>query len=417
MDADLIVRLPVFELRRAAANGTAYYNCEQFEDAYGRLVVGIGARLEGRTLSYVARCGRKTLYVSPVAVCDSPQFRSALRRAMQRESAQAEGRGDGGNGACLEGWDKVDASVRKAVGEAMQAVSRVSPDMAKLIASLHPHPRDLAHGVQVATYAQRLTDAFNRARDCGRISASYAYSARVQETVFLAGVMHDIGRWNNRPVEGHAERGAEILKDLAERCTRLYGLAELVAQHHRPLSKLRGRAWKMHKVAPVALAEAVVEFPGSPGGAVYRLVLDGAPEAAGAILAVLCNTERVAPPRAVVRMRRLADENRVEAPVELAVSLRAPEEDPFRPYLLRFARQDERGCLVPLLRSGGGEKEAAACLTAPGHPVYAQMEWEVVGLLSEGVYEQTFGRYDRLAPAFRTALERRFRERNTTPTL
>ena len=45
MEEDPIVRLSVAELRRAAAQGMAYYSCERFEDRYGRLVVGVGARL------------------------------------------------------------------------------------------------------------------------------------------------------------------------------------------------------------------------------------------------------------------------------------------------------------------------------------------------------------------------------------
>lgn len=149
----------------------------------------------------------------------------------------------------------------------------------------------------------------------------------------------------------------------------------------------------------------------------HRLVSEGAPEAVGAILAILCNIERLVPPRAVVRMRRFAAGNRAAFPVELAVSLRAPEDDPARPYLLHFARQDERGCFVPLLRLGSGEKEAAACLTAPGHPACKEKEWEVVTLLSEDTYEKTFGRYERLVPVFWAVLKRRFRERNTTPAL
>jgi hypothetical protein len=237
----------------------------------------------------------------------------------------------------------------------------------------------------------------------------------MRETVFLAGMVHDIGRWNGRPVEGHEARGAEMLEALAGRSARLHSLSEIVAYHHRPLSRLRGRAWKRHKAAPVALAEAVVEFPGPPGKAVHQLVLEGVTGAAGPILASLCNLEGTAPPRAVVRMRGRAAGNRTDSPFDLAISLRAQEDDPFKPYLLRFARQDEGGRLVPLLRPEGGDREAAGCLSWSGHPGSKDERLEVVALLSEDSYEQTFGQYERLVPALQAVLDRRFRSQNATP--
>ena len=47
MEERLILRRPLSELERAAASGKGYYSCEQFEDVYGRLVVGVGMRLTG----------------------------------------------------------------------------------------------------------------------------------------------------------------------------------------------------------------------------------------------------------------------------------------------------------------------------------------------------------------------------------
>ncbi len=399
MDEDPIVRLSVAELRRAAAQGMAYYSCERFEDRHGRLVVGVGARLEDRTLKYVAQSGRKTVYASSTALCDSIPFRSLLRQAVQRGLEGETGPDD----LYSEVWDRACEADRKAVGEAVQAVYRVCPEAVKAIERLRPYPRDLMHGVQVGAYARKLAGAFNRARDRGLVSALYPYSVRVLNDIFLAGVLHDIGRWNGRPVEDHTVQGARMLRELAAHAGRLGGLAETVAQHHRRLPELSGGVWDIHKTAPVVLAEAVVESSGSPGEAVCRLVLEGATEETKAVLITLCNLEGVVPPRAVVRIEK-------DDGVELAVSLRSPADDPSRPCLLRFARRNGRGP-VPLFRSGEGEKRAIEYLTAPGCPGYSGEAQEVVDLLSERTYEQTFGQYERLVSPFRAALERRFKNR------
>lgn len=169
-----------------------------------------------------------------------------------------------------------------------------------------------------------------------------------------------------------------------------------------PLQSLSGGQWEVHKAAPVVLAEAVVEFPGSPGAAVYRLASEEIPVALEGIVATLCNVEGVAPPRTVVRIGTGED-------VELAVSLRTPEEDPFRPYLLRFVRMEAEGGLKPLFGIGTPDEEVLPYLTVPD---CGRAEWTVVSLLPKGTYEQKFSRYERIIPAFRERLlRRRGRER------
>ena len=55
MKNGLIVEKSIGALRKAASDGHPFYCCERFEDDYGRLVVGVGARLEGRILQTVAK--------------------------------------------------------------------------------------------------------------------------------------------------------------------------------------------------------------------------------------------------------------------------------------------------------------------------------------------------------------------------
>ena len=65
MAQSLIVARSIGELRRAAADGHAYYICERFEDAYGRLIVGIGAEYRhacggaSQWLDESLRCGMR----------------------------------------------------------------------------------------------------------------------------------------------------------------------------------------------------------------------------------------------------------------------------------------------------------------------------------------------------------------------
>ena len=248
-----------------------------------------------------------------------------------------------------------------------------------------------------------MMEGFNSARERGLVRLKYPYSGRVQEEVYLAGVVHDIGRWRGQEVEGHAVFGAQVLKNLAGSSSLLRGLAGIVAQHHHPLSGIGG-GWEVHRTAPVVFAEAVLECEDAPGAAVHQLVSQAQSGEAGAILSCLCNLEGVAPPRAVVRVEH-------RGVFELAVSLKAPEDDPFGPYLLRFARWKNGGHLMPLCRSDEGEREALVRLTAPGHPKWEGGVRVVVSLLPETLYDRSFRWYERLVPVFRKMMERRLKER------
>ena len=146
MREDRIACRPVAELRRAAAAGQAYYNCERFEDAYGRLVVGIGARLEGKALRYVATCGRKAVFASPIEVPEGPSLHAAVRKATRKESERGKDSLRRRKGDHPEGWGSAVVPTRKAIGQAMQALSRICPDAVGLVAQLDPLPGDLATG-------------------------------------------------------------------------------------------------------------------------------------------------------------------------------------------------------------------------------------------------------------------------------
>ena len=401
MFEDLIVPRSPAQPRRDAAEGTVYYSCERFEDAYGRLVVGIGARLEGRALEHVLKAVGKSVYVSSAAMQDGVRFRAAMREARQRDThlgpSLAADRHDLAGGV----WDQASAPFRQAVGEAMQLVHRISPELAGLIQELRPYPRDLMHGVQVGLYARRLVTAYNHARESGLLAAKYPYSARARDEVFLAGVLHDIGRWTDRPEEGHTDVGASLLERLAARLPMLNTIAAIVAQHHSSLSDLSGGVWEVHKAAPVVLSEAIVDSPGTHVAAVWRLVPQGAPEGVESLLVTLCNLEGVAPPRVVLRV----GEGNAS---DLAVSLRVPDDDPYKPYLLSFARW-RNGRPFPLLSA---KLSALRCLTAPGHASWSRRR-EVISLLPDVVYEARFSRYERLLPTFRGQLWSRLRSTGT----
>ena len=407
---DLIARRPIAMLRQSVDAGIAYYSCERFEDALGRLVVGIGAKLEGRTLDYVAQQGRTAVYASPVALRDNTAFRVSLRRVIRQDADDACER-VGEDSDLYEGvWDEAADAVRKAVGEAMQAVHQFCPRAVKFIQDQCPYPRDLMHGVQVAMYATRLMDATEQARKHGLTSSAYPYSSRVRDEVFLAGLVHDIGRWQGKPRVGHARYGAEILDKHAADLSMLRSVSQAVAQHHWPPAELSGSPWEIHRAAPVAIAEAVLESPGSHGAAVHSLISHGIPDELAGVLTGLCNLEGVTPPQTLVHM----------APTlagglpELAVSLRAPAGDPFRPYLLRFARLGARGLAMPLLASDATDHMALRCLTVPGHPACAGRKRQVVSLLPDAIYTERFGRYDSLVTPFREMLEQWF-DRQDTP--
>lgn len=406
---DLIARRPIATLRQSVDAGITYYSCERFEDADGRLIVGIGAKLEGRTLDYVAQQGRTAVYASPLALHDNTAFRVSLRRVMRQDAEGVCERVGEGTGVDESVWDEAADAVRKAVGEAIQAVHQFCPRAVKFIQDQRPCPRDLMHGVQVAMYATRLMDATQKARKHGLTSASYPYSSRVRDEVFLAGLVHDIGRWQGGARVGHARRGADMLDRRAADLSMLRSISRAVAQHHWPPAQLSGSPWEVHRAAPVAIAEAVLESPGSHGAAVYSLISHGIPDEMAGVLTGLCNLEGVTPPQTLVHM----------APTlagglpELAVSLRAPTDDPFRPYLLRFARLGVRGLAMPLLASDATDPMALRCLTVPGHPACAGRKRHAVSLLSDAVYTERFGRYDTLVTPFREMLEQWFGRQDT----
>ena len=299
---DLIARRPIAALRQSADAGIAYHSCEQFEDGLGRLIVGIGAKLEGRALDYVAQQGRTAIYASPVALRDNMAFRVSLRRVMRQDAAGVCKRVGEGTEVYEGVWDEATGAVRKAVGEAMQAVHQFCPRAVKFIQDQRPYPRDLMHGVQVAMYATRLMDATEHARKHGLTSSAYPYSSRVRDEVFLAGLVHDIGRWQGKLRVGHARYGEEILDRHAADLSMLRSVSRAVAQHYWPPVELSGSPWETHLAAPVAIAEAVFESSGSRGAAVHNLISHGIPEELTGVLTGLCNLEGVTPPQALVRM-------------------------------------------------------------------------------------------------------------------
>ncbi len=180
---------------------------------------------------------------------------------------------------------------------------------------------------------------------------------------------------------------------------RLRSLAPIVAEHHRPLSRLNGWVWDSQKTAALALAEAVVESPGAPSKAAYGLGLQGTTATTTPLLVTLSIMEGVVPPRGVGR--------KTSGTWELAVSLHVPDDDAAKPCLLRFANWVPGRGLVPLLDPNVGQDVVARYLIGPGHPALAGETYEVVSFLQRSHYEAAFARYERLVPAFRVALERR----------
>ena len=126
------------------------------------------------------------------------------------------------------------------------------------------------------------------------------------------------------------------------------------------------------------------------------------------MLVGLCNLEMVIPPRAIVQLDagpNVQGEGPESSATELAVSLCAPKDDPFRPYLLRFARRDHRGGLIHLVDLEGDGVDALNLLTVGGHSGHRFHDRCIVGILPESSYRSRFGRYEALLPSFRNALE------------
>jgi hypothetical protein len=302
--------------------------------------------------------------------------------------------------------------MRDMIERAKQAVSRICPDVVGVIEGLGPRQTDLAHGFQVAKYAGRLMDRYNASRGSHVGQAMHPYTTRARQDVFLAGILHDVGRWKSGPPADHASKGATSLAKMPGASVRLRSLAPLVAQHHRPLTRLSGGVWDSQKTAALALAEAVVESPEPSRKTAYTLGLQGATAATAPLLVTLSSLEGVIPPTSVVR---ICAEQSADSVWELAASLRVPDEDPSNPCLLRFAHWMPGRGLESLLAPAAREDVIARHLTGPGHPALEGRTYEVVSFLQRAHYEAAFARYERLVPAFRFALERRHRGKQLRP--
>ena len=361
MDKNLIVLRSMGALRKAAAEGQAYYSCERFEDKYGRLVVGIGARLEGRILRTVASLGRQAVHASPVALYDGKRFQNMLD-------------------------ETPDANKRDGVQEMYAAFAQRHPQAAKKIAVLNPQDEDLKHGVCVGQYVRQLMQAYNRIQRHG----AYQFSPKDMMSGFVAGVVHDIGCWRGLSLDGHATRGAEFLRRLVVDSKWIHTLANWVAQHHMPVSLCRDE--QMLKVLPLILAECMIE---SGPQVVYALVAEYTTDSAKDMLICLCNLENIIPPLSVVRLRERAGGLKSE----LAVCLRCAQNRDFSPYLLRFAHVDVRGRPRPMPLEH-------QCLIGRGHPDYEGRERVVVDLLSERDYVRLFKDYEGLITVYQRILSK-----------
>ena len=388
MQRELIAPYSIEELRRAASEGKACYSCEKFEDTYGRLMVGIGAPLEGRSLDRVIRAGRQEVFASKVAMCDGVGLRLALKRMILSKQEVPK---PAQNGTFI-------ARLRKIVG--------VCPEAEKLVVHLNPSPDALNHGSRVATYAGRVAQMFNHIRDCGFGSAVYPYPKRSSREVSLAGILHDIGKWKGRPEIGHESRGSEILSRAEGNSICLHQAREIIERHHETPEKLCSGGWKTHKIIPVAVAEAILESQNSLA-ALCGMIPDRVDANLSILLAALSNLESVIPARSVVRL------NSKKGPAQLAVSLRLGFSDP-GPVLLRFATWSDDGHLLTLFRRESPIQMVAPFLIARGHPVWGNLEREVVSILAKDTYDSTFARYDHLVPRFHAALARQLNQSTRT---
>jgi hypothetical protein len=367
MDDGLIVPKTMGELRRAAIEGRAYYSCETFKDAYGRLIVGVGARLEGRALKVVTHSGRKTVYVSPMALCDGVGFPQVFEES---EPSSADETLPGG----IEGL--------------FQAVAKVHPEAASRLVALNPQPHDLEHGMAVGVYVRRLMTAYNAIRREG----AFAYSRKDQMSGFVAGVVHDIGRWSGRPDCEHTTRGACLLRELITGSAWIGELSDVVAHHHTPLCHLLNNR-QFFKIAPVMLAEAVTEGLTDPAQMIHDLFAETLPEMAKNLFVGLCNIEGCMPPLTVVRFQNREMRTRRD----LAVSLRCEKGDDAGPYLLRFAQLDIRGRPRPV-------QLANRCLIGPGHPDYEGSGAVVIDVLATDIYERMFKAFEGLIPVYQKVM-------------
>ncbi len=367
MDDGLIVPKTMGELRRAATEGHAYYSCEKFKDAYGRLIVGVGAKLEGRALKVVTNSGRKTVYVSPMVLRDGAGFPQVFGETEQ---------------------NSVDETMLGGIEGLFQAVVKVHPEAASRLVALKPQPQDLEHGMAVGVYVRRLMTAYNAIRREG----TFVYSRKDLMSGFVAGVVHDIGRWSGRSDCEHTIRGACLLRKLITGSAWIGELSDVVAHHHTPLCDLANNQ-RFFNMAPVMLAEAVLEGLTDPAQMVHDVFAETLPEMAKDLLVGLCNMEGCVPPLTVVRFQNRDMRTRRD----LAVSLRCEKGDDAGPYLLRFAQLDIRGRPRPV-------ELANRCLIGPGHPDYEGIGAVVIDLLSTDVYERMFKAFEGLIPVYQKVM-------------
>ena len=380
MHLELITTYSIDQLGQAASEGKALYSCERFEDSYGRLMVGIGAPLEGRALERVIRTGRRVVYASKEAMCDGVGLRLALRKMAGTTADTSEPSFD------RRALDRL----RKIVG--------ICPEAEKLIARFDPTDAALNHAIPVATYARRIAEMFNHVREGGFGSAVYPYPKRSAREISLAGILHDIGKWKTGRESGHETRGAEILSRAEGNSIWLHQAREIVARHHEPPAVLSEGGWTTHKIIPIAVAEAIVESE-NRHTALCNLIPSRVVPELSIMLSALCNLENIIPSRSVVRLRS------GKGPDQLAVSLRLSPLDS-GPVLLRIATWQEQGQLCPLFRGKSPVQTVAPFLIGPGHPVWNSLDPEVVNILSADTYNAAFAQYEHLVPRFRAALKR-----------
>ena len=352
MSEGLIVARSMGELRKAADEGLAYYSCERFEDDYGRLVVGIGARLDGRRLQMIVNTGRRSVFASPVSLRDGIRFRRAFRQIDPNEP-------------------------RDAILEMYDSFSQIHPSAAKRILKLDPQPNELAHGREVGTYVRRLMNAYNDVIGDGQSG----YTKKDMLSGFVAGAVHDIGCWGGRGLDRHAERGAQFLSRLVRGSGWLQELATLVKSHHLSVTQCGDN---LLRIVPLILGEAVVERQMK---ALHAWVTQGVSAHVKELLICACNLEGCMPPLSVVRVRNMAGGLKFA----LAVSLKT--EDDENPYLLRFAEVDGKGRPRPVSLE-------YRCLIGPGHPEFETNDFEVVDVLSQEIYARLFEAYEGLIPIY-----------------
>jgi hypothetical protein len=353
------------ELRVAAAAGKAYFSCERLRDDYGRLLFGIGARLTDRELDAVNQFGQGVIAASPVAVDDGPRLQADVERIRERCSRES-----------------ADSRMPDLPNDVVGALSRLRslcPLTANVAASARPLVSDLGHGITVGRTAVRLMEAFDRHRTPG---TSLPYRARMRQETFTAGVVHDVGRWNEGVSLNHAKRGADLIRRMSTSSIRMEPKARVVGRHHDVealLAGTTGDSWERHQVLPLAIAEAICECEQGQKTAVAGLAEMVAVGPGRGLVVAACEVVGTVPSRAIV-MRSQPLEG-----TELAVCLQG--EPSLK--LLRFARQREDGDYDPLFNLDASESTVAGFAFEP-------MEGEslrVVSVMAKDEFDRRFGGY------------------------